>query len=110
METKLFVGNLPYTTTEDELRDLFADSGTPMEANIVLDRETGRSRGFGFVTMATPEEAQKAAENWNGREYDGRKLIVNEALPKQPRGDSGPPNRRPGRGGKDFGRGGDRRR
>ncbi|OHA73412.1 MAG: RNA-binding protein, partial [Candidatus Wildermuthbacteria bacterium RIFCSPLOWO2_01_FULL_48_16] len=77
MEKKLYVGGLPYSTTEDELRELFAQAGTVESATIIQDRTTGRSKGFGFVEMATPEEAQKAVEMWNGKEVGGRTLTVN---------------------------------
>src|SRR3990172_12461517 len=104
MAQRLYVGSLPYTTTEDSLRDLFKEAGTVTSASVVTDKMTGRSRGFGFVEMSTDEEAQKAIEMFNGHEMEGRKLIVNEARPMQPRSDDGGGG---GRGG--FG-GGNRRR
>lgn len=85
MAKKLFVGGISYSTTEDVIRDAFAQSGTVESCSIILDRMTGRSKGFGFVEMATDEEAQKAVEMWNGKELDGRTLTVNEARPMEPR-------------------------
>ncbi|MBI5773363.1 MAG: RNA-binding protein [Verrucomicrobia bacterium] len=85
MNNKLFVGNLSFTTTENDLQDTFAAFGTVMEANLMSDRMTGRSRGFGFVTMSTPEEAQKAIEGLNGKEVGGRALTVNVARPREER-------------------------
>ncbi|MAY75870.1 MAG: RNA-binding protein [Phycisphaerae bacterium] len=82
---KMYVGNLPYNTTEAELRELFEPYGTVESADIVMDRETGRPRGFGFVTMSTDEEAQQAIENLHGKPYGGRDLTVNEARPRAPR-------------------------
>ena len=95
MSTKLFVGNLSFNTTENDLQAAFAAHGTVVEANLMMDRMTGRSRGFAFVTYATPEEAQKAIEAMNGAQLDNRALTVNIARPKEerPRGD------RPGGGG-----------
>ena len=107
MSTKLFVGNLSYNTTENDLQEAFAAHGTVVEANLMMDRMSGRSRGFAFVTMSTPEEAQKAIAALNGQPLDNRALTVNIARPKEdrPRGD------RPGGGDRgprrDFG-GGDR--
>jgi cold-inducible RNA-binding protein len=85
MNTKLFVGNLSFNTTENDLQDAFAAHGSVTEANLLTDRTTGRPRGFGFVTMASPEEAQKAIEAMNGATLDGRNLTVNEARPKEER-------------------------
>ena len=85
MSTKLYVGNLSYNTTENQLNDAFAAHGTVIEANLMMDRETGRPRGFGFVTMGSVEEAQKAIEALNGREMDGRALTVNVAKPREER-------------------------
>ena len=79
MSAKLFVGNLSFNTTENDLQDAFAAHGTVVEANLMMDRVTGRPRGFGFVTMSTPEEAQKAIDALNGKELDGRALTVNIA-------------------------------
>ena len=90
MNNKLFVGNLSFNTTENDLQDMFAAHGTVSEANLMMDRATGRPRGFGFVTMGTPEEAQKAVEALNGRSVDGRALTVNLARPREERsGNSG---------------------
>jgi RNA recognition motif-containing protein len=85
MSTKLFVGNLSFNTTENDLQDAFAAHGTVIEANLMIDRMTGRARGFGSVTMSTPEEAQKAIEAMNGRDVDGRALTVNVARPREER-------------------------
>ena len=85
MNTKLFVGNLSFNTTENDLQDAFAAHGTVTEANLMMDRATGRPRGFGFVTMGSPEEAQKAIDALNGATLDGRNLTVNEARPREER-------------------------
>jgi RNA recognition motif-containing protein len=85
MNKKLYVGSLPYTVTEDQLRDMFAAFGSPESVRIITDKFTGQSRGFGFVEMSTEEEAQKAIEGVNGREMDGRTLVVNEARPEEKR-------------------------
>ena len=85
MNTKLFVGNLSFNTTENDLQDAFAQHGTVLETNLMLDRATGRPRGFGFVTMSTPEEAQGAVEAMNGKPLDGRDLTVNIARPREER-------------------------
>jgi RNA recognition motif-containing protein len=93
MNTKLFVGNLSFKTTENDLQEAFAAHGTVTEANLMMDRMTGRSRGFAFVTYATEEEAQKAIQAMNGQQLDGRALTVNIARPKEERpahGDRGP--------------------
>ncbi len=89
MNTKLFVGNLSFNTTENDLQDAFAAHGTVVEANLMVDRTSGRPRGFGFVTMGSPEEAQKAVEAMNGASLDGRNLTVNEARPKAERSGGG---------------------
>ena len=81
MARKLFVGGLPYRTTNDELRDAFAQSGEVVSASIVTDRETGRSRGFGFVEMGDAD-ADGAISMWNGKEFGGRMLTVSDARPK----------------------------
>jgi RNA recognition motif-containing protein len=83
MATKLFVGSLPFKTTDEELKQLFAEAGNVVSANIITDRETGRSRGFGFVEFDADEDAQKAIEMFNGKELDGREIVVNEARAKQ---------------------------
>ena len=85
MNTKLFVGNLSFNTTENDLQDAFAAHGVVTEANLMTDRATGRPRGFGFVTMGSPEEAQKAIDAMNGATLDGRNLTVNEARPREER-------------------------
>jgi RNA recognition motif-containing protein len=89
MNTKLFVGNLSFNTTENDLQDAFAAHGVVTEANLMTDRVTGRPRGFAFVTMASPEEAQKAIDSLNGATLDGRNLTVNEARPKEERAGGG---------------------
>ena len=107
MSTKLFVGNLSFNTTENALQDAFAAHGTVLEANIMMDRMSGRSRGFAFVTMSSAEEAERAIQGLHGQQIDGRALTVNIARPKEDRpprsggggdrGDRGP--RRDFRGG-----------
>jgi len=94
MSMKLYVGNLAFQTSSDDLQQLFAQAGTVESASVVEDRETGRSRGFGFVEMASKEEGRNAIEQFNGKELQGRNLNVNEARPRQERG-----NRGGGRGG-----------
>ena len=113
MSTKLFVGNLSFKTTENDLQDAFAACGTVVETNIMMDRMTGRPRGFAFVTMSSPEEAEKAIEALHGKEFDGRALTVNVARPREdrPPGGGGGGGRGPRReygGGGGGGRGGDR--
>ena len=100
MATKLYVGGLPYSTTQDELQEAFAKAGAVVSTSIIMDKMTGRSRGIGFVEMGSDEDAQKAIEMWNGQDFDGRKLTVNEAKPLEAR-----PPRREG-GGSRFGGGG----
>lgn len=85
MNNKLFVGNLSFNLTENDLQDAFAAHGTVLEANLMMDRATGRARGFGFVTMSTAEEAQKAIDALNGKPLDGRNLTVNIARPREER-------------------------
>jgi RNA recognition motif-containing protein len=97
---KLYVGNLSFQTSSDDLQELFAQAGTVESASVVEDRETGRSRGFGFVEMASKEEGEKAIEQFNGKELNGRNLNVNEARPREDRGGGG------GRGGFGGNRGG----
>jgi RNA recognition motif-containing protein len=99
MSTKLYVGNLSFHTTSQELQQLFAQAGTVESANVVEDRDTGRSRGFAFIEMATQDEATSAIEQFNGKEVGGRALKVNEAKPRENRG---------GGGGRGFGGGGNR--
>jgi len=83
MSSKLFVGNLSFNLTENDLQDAFAAHGTVLEANLMLDRSTGRPRGFGFVTMSTPEEAQGAINALHGKDLGGRALTVNLARPRK---------------------------
>jgi cold-inducible RNA-binding protein len=85
MSNKLFVGNLSFDTTENDLQDAFAAHGTVTETNMMMDRATGRPRGFGFVTMSSPEEAQKAISALNGAQLGGRALTVNVARPREDR-------------------------
>ena len=102
MSNKLFVGNLSFDTTENDLQDAFAAHGTVTETNIMMDRMSGRPRGFGFVTMSTPEEAQKAIAALNGAQLGGRALTVNIARPREERpggGGGGRGPRRDSRGG-----------
>lgn len=80
---KLFVGGISWDTSEEALKEFFSKVGTVVDVKIISDRETGRSKGFGFVTMSSPEEAQKAVEEFNGAELDGRNLTVNEARPQE---------------------------
>jgi len=103
MSNKLFVGNLSFNTTENDLNDAFAAFGTVTETNLMMDRMTNRPRGFGFVTMSSADEAQKAIEGLNGRELDGRALTVNVAKPREERAPGGG-----GGGGRGYGGGGGR--
>lgn len=89
MAKKLYVGGLSYDTTEDTLKTTFAQAGTVESAIIIMDKMSGRSKGFGFVEMATEEEAKKAIEMFDGKELDGRKVTVNEARPQEPRPQGG---------------------
>src|ERR671929_160285 len=98
MSTRLYVGNLNFRTTGDELRELFSQAGEVENATVVEDRDTGRSRGFGFVEMATAEGAAAAIEQFNGKEFGGRNLTVNEARPRVERGGYGGGGDRGGRG------------
>ena len=100
MGKKLYVGNLNYQTTDQDLSDLFSQCGTVDSARIITDRDSGRSKGFGFVEMSSDEEASTAIEKFNGQEYGGRALTVNEARPQAPRNNFG------GGGGGGRGRGG----
>ena len=86
MSTKLYVGNLAFQTTSQELQELFGQAGTVQSASVVEDRDTGRSRGFGFVEMSSQEEATSAIAQFNGKEVGGRALTVNEAKPRENRG------------------------
>ena len=92
---KLYIGGIPYRTTEDELRASFEEAGTVQSVSIIMDRMTGRSRGFGFVEMASEEEAQAAIDRWDGKEFDGRMLSVSMARPQGER----PPRENRGGGG-----------
>lgn len=85
MATKLFVGSLAWATNDDSLKDFFSAAGTVASANVIMDRESGRSKGFGFVEMSSDEEAKKAVEELNGKELDGRPVVVNEARPRAER-------------------------
>jgi RNA recognition motif-containing protein len=100
MSVKLYVGNLSFNTTNQDLNDLFGEIGPVESANVVEDRETGRSRGFGFVEMTSKEDGDKAIAELDGKEVDGRTLKVNEAKPREDRGGRG------GGGGGGRGRGG----
>jgi RNA recognition motif-containing protein len=100
MSNKLFVGNLSFETTENDLQDAFAAHGTVIEANLMMDRATGRPRGFGFITMSTAEEAQKAIEALNGKTVGGRALTVNVARPREERSGGGGGGRREYGGGR----------
>jgi RNA recognition motif-containing protein len=101
MSMKLYVGNLSFQTSSDELKTLFSQAGTVESATVVEDRETGRSRGFGFVEMSSKQEGQKAIEQFNGKEFNGRTLTVNEARQREERSGGGG-----GRGGRSGGGGG----
>src|SRR5271170_8121374 len=105
MSNKLFVGNLSFNTTENSLNDAFAAFGTVTETNMMMDRETGRPRGFGFITMSSAEEAQKAIAGMNGKDMDGRALTVNVAKPREERAPGGG-----GGGRREYGGGGGGRR
>ena len=108
MSNKLFVGNLSFNTTENDLQDTFAAHGTVLETNLMLDRATGRPRGFAFVTMSTPEEAQAAISALNGKDLDGRALTVNEARAREERSGGGN-NRGFGGGRREYSGGGNNR-
>lgn len=82
MATRLFVGNLPYSVTDQTLGEKFASAGTVVSANVITDRMSGRSKGFGFVEMGSDDEAKKAIETLNGQDFDGRPMVVNEARPR----------------------------
>ena len=85
MATKLFVGSLPYSTTDDELSQIFAEAGTVVSAKVIFDRDTNRSKGFGFVEMSSDDEAKAAIDKLNGKEVNGRAIVVNEARPREER-------------------------
>lgn len=99
MAMKLYVGNLSFQTSSEDLQQLFSQAGTVESASVVEDRDTGRSRGFGFVEMATKEEGEKAIEQFNGTDLAGRNLTVNEARPREDRGGRGGGGGRGGYGG-----------
>lgn len=107
MAKKLYVGNLSYNTTREQLQELFSQVGEVVEATIVNDRDTGRSKGFGFVEMATEEAAQEAINRFNGQSLDNRTMTVNEARPREERSGGGYGS---GGGGRNFDRQSDRRR
>ena len=98
MGNKLYVGNLPFSASDDSLREMFGQAGQVESARIITDRDTGRSKGFGFVEMSTEQEASEAIRKFNGTELDGRSLTVNEARPMTPR-DGGGRGPRDGGGG-----------
>jgi cold-inducible RNA-binding protein len=100
MAKKLYVGGIAYSTSDSALRDAFAQAGAVVSATIIMDKMTGRSKGFGFVEMSNDDEAAAAIDMWNGKDLDGRKLTVNEARPMEPRA--------PRTGGGSFDRGNDR--
>ena len=104
MSTKLYVGNLSFNTSSQDLETMFAEAGTVQSANIVEDRDTGRSRGFGFVEMSSKEEAQTAISTLDGKEVDGRSLKVNEAKPRENRSGGGGGGYGGGGGGYDGGK------
>lgn len=115
MAMKLYVGNLSFQTSSEDLQQLFAQAGTVESASVVEDRDTGRSRGFGFVEMASKEDGEKAIQQFNGTDMNGRNLTVNEARPREDRGNRGGGGRGGfggnrggggGRGGGGFGGGG----
>jgi RNA recognition motif-containing protein len=91
MATKLFIGSLAWATNDDSLKEFFSQVGTVVSASVIMDRETNRSKGFGFVEMSSDEEAKKAVDELNGKDLDGRAIVVNEARPREdrPRGDGG---------------------
>lgn len=89
MAKRLFVGGLPYETTNQQLEELFVQAGTVESATVITDRYSGRGKGFGFVEMATEEEAKKAIEMFNGYSFNGRSIVVNEARPQEDRGNRG---------------------
>lgn len=109
MGKKLYVGNLPFTATDDSLMDMFQQVGQVESAKVITDRDTGRSKGFGFVEMSTDQEAEQAITKFNGVDFEGRSLTVNEARPMAPR-EGGGGGRGPGGGRGRGDRGGGRQR
>ena len=103
MGKKIYVGNLPFTATNESLSEMFASFGNVDSSKIVTDRDTGRSKGFGFVEMSNDADAEKAIAMWNGKDLDGRTLVVNEARPFEPRPRQG------GNGGGSYAGGGNKR-
>ncbi|MEX1063959.1 MAG: RNA-binding protein [Candidatus Paceibacterota bacterium] len=89
MATKLYIGGLPYETTDERLKEVFSQAGEVTSANVIIDKMSGRSRGFGFVEMSNDEDAAKAIEMFNGNDFDGRNIVVNEARPMEPRAPRG---------------------
>jgi len=110
MSTKLFVGNLSFNTTQEQLQDLFAAHGNVIEVDVIMDKFSGRPRGFGFVTMESKEAADAAVQALNGKEIDGRALTVNEARPREERSGGGGGGGGYRGGGRDGGGGGGGRR
>jgi RNA recognition motif-containing protein len=110
MEAKLYVGNLPYNTVDADLESLFAAAGTVKSAQVIRDRASGRSKGFGFVEMSTSEEAQSAITMFHQKDYNGRPLTVNLARPREDRPGGGGGGFRSGSGRRPGGNGGDRER
>src|SRR5919109_979343 len=106
MSMKLYVGNLAFSTSSQDLQELFGQAGTVESANVIEDRDTGRSRGFGFVEMSSKEEGEAAIAQFNGKELGGRALTVNEARPREDRGGRGGGGGRGGFGGNRGGGGG----
>lgn len=93
MATKLYVGSLAYSVNDDQLQKLFSDAGTVTSAQVIVDRDTNQSKGFGFVEMSSDAEAKEAIKQLNGKEVDGRAIVVNEARPKEDRAGAGNYNR-----------------
>lgn len=108
MSTKLYVGNLSFRVSSDDLHEYFSGAGSVESANIVQDRETGRSRGFGFVEMSSEDDANNAIAQFNGQEFDGRNMIVNEARPRENGGGGGGGRGGNRGGGGSYGDGGSR--
>lgn len=94
MAKKLYVGGLPYASTNESLKEAFSQAGNVESAVVIMDKMTGRSKGFGFVEMSTDEEAQAAINMWNGKDFEGRTITVNEARPLEPRNGNGGDRRR----------------